>query len=649
MVLLGVVILGMQSRRQESGARAGGAGGTGAGDAGGTGAAGAGATRVGGAGGARAAGAGDAGAASAGGAGAASVGGAGAAGARGAGAAGAGGARATGTGGAGAAGTGSVGSARAAGAGGARAAGAGGASAGGAGAAMLEVLGLEVLEVLEVLVLEVLELLVLEVLVLKVLELLVLEVLELLVLEVLELEVLEVLELLVLEVLELLKLDVKELLVLEVLALEVLEVLELLVLEVLELLVLEVLELEVLEVMELLVLEVRELLVLEVLELEVMEVLELPELEVLELEVLEVLELVVLEVLEVLEVLALLAVRLLYRTDRFSIRGRSSLSECREPESRPASLVRTVSRACRSRPPPIPDMHTMALRPSSVPQRVALPSPPASSLPDVPDPETDLARAASPIVTRPLATVVTDPSFESLGAFALVTELVDFAASRCLDSITSLVTESESVCLLSVGGELALSSDVLEDRQFELEFLAAALPHSASMLLCPEGDPDALGIPIPRSYAEAIADEYSSQWQIAMDAEMASWKSTGTCVDEVPPPWANIGNGMWIFRVKRPPSSLPAFKARYVARGFSQRQGVNFFLIFSPTPKMTILRVLLHVAAQREYELHSLEFSTTLLQGSLHGEIWLRHPPGFTGSFPEGTQRSLRRPVYGLR
>ncbi|CAI6009655.1 unnamed protein product [Closterium sp. NIES-65] len=620
MVLLGVVILGMQ---------AGGAGGTGAGDAGGTGAAGAGATRVGGAGGARAAGAGDAGAASAGGAGAASVGGAGAAGARGAGAAGAGGARATGTGGAGAAGTGSVGSARAAGAGGARAAGAGGASAGGAGAAMLEVLGLEVLEVLEVLVLEVLELLVLEVLVLKVLELLVLEVLELLVLEVLELEVLEVLELLVLEVLELLKLDVKELLVLEVLALEVLEVLELLVLEVLELLVLEVLELEVLEVMELLVLEVRELLVLEVLELEVMEVLELPELEVLELEVLEVLELVVLEVLEVLEVLALLA--------------------CREPESRPASLVRTVSRACRSRPPPIPDMHTMALRPSSVPQRVALPSPPASSLPDVPDPETDLARAASPIVTRPLATVVTDPSFESLGAFALVTELVDFAASRCLDSITSLVTESESVCLLSVGGELALSSDVLEDRQFELEFLAAALPHSASMLLCPEGDPDALGIPIPRSYAEAIADEYSSQWQIAMDAEMASWKSTGTCVDEVPPPWANIGNGMWIFRVKRPPSSLPAFKARYVARGFSQRQGVNFFLIFSPTPKMTILRVLLHVAAQREYELHSLEFSTTLLQGSLHGEIWLRHPPGFTGSFPEGTQRSLRRPVYGLR
>ncbi|CAI7846690.1 unnamed protein product [Closterium sp. NIES-54] len=64
---------------------------------------------------------------------------------------------------------------------------------------------------------------------------------------------------------------------------------------------------------------------------------------------------------------------------------------------------------------------------------------------------------------------------------------------------------------------------------------------------------------------------------------------------------------------------------------------------------MTTLRVLLHVAAQRDYELHSLDFGTAFLQGSLHEEIWLRRPPGFTGSFPAGTQWSLRRPVYGLR
>ncbi|CAI7930867.1 unnamed protein product [Closterium sp. NIES-54] len=165
---------------------------------------------------------------------------------------------------------------------------------------------------------------------------------------------------------------------------------------------------------------------------------------------------------------------------------------------------------------------------------------------------------------------------------------------------------------------------------------ARRVPHLVAMLLAPEGDPDAPDIPTPRSYAEAITGPYSSHWQTAMDAEMASWKSTGTYVDAVPPSGANIVDGMWIFRVKRPPGSPPVFKAHYVARGFSQRQRVEFFHNFSPTPKMTTILVLLHVATQRDYELHSLEFSTTILQGSLHEEIWLRRPPGFTGSFPTG-------------
>ncbi|CAI7906710.1 unnamed protein product [Closterium sp. NIES-53] len=304
------------------------------------------------------------------------------------------------------------------------------------------------------------------------------------------------------------------------------------------------------------------------------------------------------------------------------------LAERREPESRPASPVRTARtsrRVPRPRPPAVPGTHQMALRPSTAPQRVPLLSPPESSLPALADPVSDSLRAASPTVTPLLANVVTDPSFASTAASALVTELVDFAAHCRLNYAASLVAESASVCPPSVGGECALSTDVLEDRQEEFQCFAAALPHLVSTLFALEGDPDAPDIPTPRSYAEAIEGPYSSQWQAAMDAKMASWKSTGTYVDEVPPPGANIVSGMWIFR------------------------GVDYFHTFSPTPKMTTLRVLLHLASQRDYELHSLDFSTAFLQGSLHEEIWLRRPPGFTGSFPPGTQWSLRRPVYGLR
>ncbi|CAI7894367.1 unnamed protein product [Closterium sp. NIES-53] len=241
-----------------------------------------------------------------------------------------------------------------------------------------------------------------------------------------------------------------------------------------------------------------------------------------------------------------------------------------------------------------------------------------------------LAYVASKANTADVFTKALAPSCFDL--LCLTGLLVDFAAACRLDYAASLVAESASAsfCPPSVGGECALGTDVLEDRQEDLECFAAASPHLVSMLLAREGDPDALDIPTPRSYAEAIAGPYSSQWQAAMDAEMASGSPQAPTV-------------------KRPPGSPPAFKARYVACGFSQRQGVDFFQTFSPTPKMTTLRVLLHVAAQRDYELHSLDFSTAFLQGSLHEEIWLRRPPGFTGSFPAGTQWSLRRPVYGLR
>ncbi|CAI7746541.1 unnamed protein product [Closterium sp. NIES-54] len=179
----------------------------------------------------------------------------------------------------------------------------------------------------------------------------------------------------------------------------------------------------------------------------------------------------------------------------------------------------------------------MTLRPSSVPLRVHLLVPLESSL------------------------------LESAAASALVACRLDYA--------TAVIAESESATPPSVGGECALGTDVLEDREEDFECLTAAIPRFASMLLAPEGDLDAPDIPTPRSYAKAITCPYSSLWHAAMDVEMASWKSIGTCVDEVPPPGVNIVDGMWIFKVKRPPGSLHAFKARYVAQGFSQRQGVN--------------------------------------------------------------------------
>ncbi|CAI7752162.1 unnamed protein product [Closterium sp. NIES-53] len=222
------------------------------------------------------------------------------------------------------------------------------------------------------------------------------------------------------------------------------------------------------------------------------------------------------------------------------------LTERREPASRPVSPIRTARCAPRPCPPPVPGTHAMALRRSTVPLRVPLSPPPTSSLRAVLDPASHLAHATSPTISRLLATIVTDPAFESTDASALVAELVDFTATCRLDYATTLVAESESASPPSVGVECALSTDVLEDRQDQFDCLAATVPRFASMLLAPEGDPDAPDIPTPRTYAEGITGPYSSQWQTAMDAEMGSWKSIGTHVNTVPLSGANIVDGMWI-------------------------------------------------------------------------------------------------------
>ncbi|CAI7820534.1 unnamed protein product [Closterium sp. NIES-53] len=188
--------------------------------------------------------------------------------------------------------------------------------------------------------------------------------------------------------------------------------------------------------------------------------------------------------------------------------------------------------------------------------------------------------AGGTVQRRPLFVPPSPPSLPPPDSLQLDSPL---GAPSPYDEQTDSFTERREPYLTVLrpsGGECALSTDVLDDKLEDFECLAVA-------------------------------------WQTAMDAEMASWKFTSTYVNAFPPSGKYMVDGMWIFR------------------------GVDFFQSFSPTPKMTTLRVLLHVAAQRDYELHCLDFGTAFLKGSLHKEIWLRRPPGFTGSLPAGRRLRL--------
>ncbi|CAI7733105.1 unnamed protein product [Closterium sp. NIES-54] len=144
---------------------------------------------------------------------------------------------------------------------------------------------------------------------------------------------------------------------------------------------------------------------------------------------------------------------------------------------------------------PLADLRTVLFR--SPPRRSLpvslLPSPPASSL------TVSSHRAARPVVSRVLASLVTDPRASPSSVLALTAAVADFASTRHLDYATRMVAAPPPRPLF-LGGESALGCDVLEDKQFELVFLAAASPSLRAMPLSLERDPNALDIPTPRTY-----------------------------------------------------------------------------------------------------------------------------------------------------
>ncbi|CAI7784407.1 unnamed protein product [Closterium sp. NIES-53] len=177
-------------------------------------------------------------------------------------------------------------------------------------------------------------------------------------------------------------------------------------------------------------------------------------------------------------------------------RGGGAAWTRRSPLGRAVSPEPRRSRYCADGP-----FH-LVLR-SCVPPPPVLPQPPVSSLTVLHDPLSDYLCASHPVVSRVLSLLVTHPTAPLSSVSALLTILTGFASSYRLDYASHLV--SGTTCSPSTGGVPVFPQEVLEDRQFELGFLAAAVPHLCAMLLAPEGDPDAIDIPISRTHVGAIS------------------------------------------------------------------------------------------------------------------------------------------------
>jgi hypothetical protein len=139
-------------------------------------------------------------------------------------------------------------------------------------------------------------------------------------------------------------------------------------------------------------------------------------------------------------------------------------------------------------------------------------------------------------------------------------------------------------------------------------------------------------------------------WKEAIKSEMDYIMSNATWeVVEHPYGCKPIGS-KWVSKKNlRPDGNIERYKARLVIKGYSQKEGEDFFNTYSHVARLTTIRVLLSLAASHGLLIHQMDIKTTFLNGELDEEIYMEHLAGFVANGQEGMVCKLLKSLYGLK
>ncbi|KAJ0464501.1 putative RNA-directed DNA polymerase [Helianthus annuus] len=151
----------------------------------------------------------------------------------------------------------------------------------------------------------------------------------------------------------------------------------------------------------------------------------------------------------------------------------------------------------------------------------------------------------------------------------------------------------------------------------------------------------------PSSYDEACLKR---EWCQAMQEEMEAMYRNETWDLVSKPHDVKTVSCKWVYKLKqKADGSVERFKARLVARGFSQEYGVNYEETFGPVAKLTTLRVLLAMAMSKGWVLEQMDVNNTFLYGELDHVIYMDQPRGFESQEHPEYVCKLRKAIYGLK
>lgn len=153
--------------------------------------------------------------------------------------------------------------------------------------------------------------------------------------------------------------------------------------------------------------------------------------------------------------------------------------------------------------------------------------------------------------------------------------------------------------------------------------------------------------PLPKSHIKALSDP---NWNPAMFDEIDAMKKTRTWNLVPRPPNVNIVKSMWLFKHKFDADGvLTRHKARLVANGKSQEEGIDFTETFSLVVKPATIRTVLNIGVALDWSIHQLDVKNAFLQGDLEETVIMFQPPGFIDKqFPHHVCK-LEKAIYGLK
>lgn len=151
----------------------------------------------------------------------------------------------------------------------------------------------------------------------------------------------------------------------------------------------------------------------------------------------------------------------------------------------------------------------------------------------------------------------------------------------------------------------------------------------------------------PKTHRQAKESPESKQWDTAMDDEYISLLKNETWDLVNPPHDRKVLQGRWVYKWKLgQDGKVIRHKARWVVKGYEQTEGIDYFETFASVVKSTTVRLLLAVAAEKDWEIEQMDVKTAFLYGDLEEEVYVKQPTGYGA---DGKVCRLRKALYGLK